>query len=164
MLLTNGSNESIWQKLAEKQKNYWHKKAASSQSFCRALRGGTNRICSSSWKHCCWMGDGLPTAGNALLTQWIVCKPCKRFRKKWWSNGAEIGRKCRMTSAEKMRQQMKDTWQEMGVDERRQTKKQIKEAMRQMPFPGHRGMFGNRPFGPFGPFDNSEANDPRYTG
>ena len=55
---------------------------------------------------------------------------------------------------------MKDTWQEMGVDERRKMKKQIKEAMRQMPFPGHRGMVGNRPFGPF---DNSEANDPRYT-
>ncbi|MGH1787196.1 MarR family winged helix-turn-helix transcriptional regulator [Enterococcus casseliflavus] len=67
---------------------------------------------------------------------------------------------------EEMMKQWGGNWQEMTNDERRQMKKQIKEAMRQMPFTGHRGMFGNRPFepfGPFGPFDSSEANDPRYT-
>nr|WP_232850427.1 hypothetical protein [Enterococcus innesii] len=79
--------------------------------------------------------------------------------KQWGGNWQEMTNEDRR----KMSQQMKAAWQDMGVDERRQMKKQIKEAMRQMPFPGHRGMFGNRPFEPFEPFDNSEANDPRYT-
>ncbi len=40
---------------------------------------------------------------------------------------------------------MKDTWQEMGVDERRQTKTdQGSHAANAVS--GHRGMFGNRPF------------------
>ncbi|MEO2551594.1 MarR family transcriptional regulator [Enterococcus casseliflavus] len=86
----------------------------------------------------------------------------EEMMKQWGGNWQEMSNEDRR----KMRQQMKDTWQEMGVDERRKMKKQIKEAMRQIPFPGHRGMVGNRPFepfGPFGPFDSNESNDPRYT-
>ncbi|WP_430610697.1 MarR family winged helix-turn-helix transcriptional regulator [Enterococcus sp. DIV0876] len=48
---------------------------------------------------------------------------------------------------EAMMEQWGGNWQEMSHEERRAMKKQIKEAMRQMPFHGRPGMRGGHPFG-----------------
>ena len=81
----------------------------------------------------------------------------------------------RLQAMQHLRESMMDhwggDWQSMSNEERRQMKKEMKDAMRQMPFRGHHGMPGFPPFGrggrndfhhPWqGDFFNNDSFDPR---